>query len=92
MSHVDILNRLRVEADACRDLHRDRTAHIYEKAASEIDRLRAEVERLRADAERYRWLREQDWIDGAISDVHDIDCKDPQTLDAAIDAARREGK
>ena len=62
--------------------------------------LRAEVERLRADAERYRWLRG----DGPLHDERwsrwnlqrwDGRCwhsLERSALDAAIDAARTEGK
>lgn len=55
----------------------------------------AEIERLRADAERYRWLRMQNWHDGALCVVRDpykavrlgFDCPSRERLDEFIDAA-----
>lgn len=78
---------------------------LSEKAA-ERDRLEAESERLREDAERYRWLRDNMTFHdinpyatgtGILTPVyrkwfHDSNALHANTLDAAIDAARKEGK
>jgi hypothetical protein len=39
------------------------------------------------DAERYRWLREACWLDDAIMTQAGVNEHEPETLDAAIDAA-----
>jgi hypothetical protein len=68
------------------DVHKDETAVI--KA---VEKLKAERDALRVDAERYRWLREH----SCQSDGNNIESwsthEDPASLDAAIDAARKEG-
>jgi hypothetical protein len=43
------------------------------------------------DAERYRWLRMEGWLDDAIMDAEGIIESLPETLDAAIDAAKDQG-
>ena len=76
-----------VSADFARQLERDLSA------------ARAECERLRKDAERYRWLRnESQSRDDEVPIVviwkangHGQECCAKDELDAAIDAARKEG-
>ena len=46
---TDIWTTLKVEADACRDMHEVQRAKIYERAAEEIKKLRREVERAMND-------------------------------------------
>lgn len=74
-----------------------------DEAADEIARLRAECEALRADAERYMWLKDARrlYLGPIVCDRHkkgwryviaDIRSSVPRhidTLDAAIDAARK---
>ena len=59
--------------------------------AYEIAVLRAKVEELRADAERYRWLREWEEVE-ICNDIACVVRAAGDDLDAAIDAAMREGK
>ena len=61
-------------------------------------KLEVENERLREDAERYRWLRSIDTPPSKIWELVSDDCNPPYPvlkhgieLDAAIDAARKEG-
>jgi hypothetical protein len=77
---------------------------INDEAAAELRRLHAENEKLRADAERYRWLRGEVqgphtplaqvvWKRRNIRESGDwTNLSDGQALDAAIDAARKEGQ
>jgi len=48
-----------------------------------------QAERDAIDARRYRWLREANWTDCTIMGEVGIRDGEPETLDAAIDAAMR---
>lgn len=75
----------------------ERHIEIAADLASENAALRAEVERLREDAERYRWLRDErlsgnDGYSFAMAMGWKPEYMSEMQVDAAIDAARKEGK
>lgn len=60
-------------------------------AERELAAARQEIEALKPDAERYRWLRCHSWKDALHQDIHfgeAITQTKPESVDAAIDAAR----
>ena len=64
----------------------------YKEAIARAERAEAERDALRADALRYRWLREREcWIRDPEGDKVVI-AATGYGLDAAIDAARKEGE
>ena len=54
----DMVDRLRDEADLCRNEGATDIAVLLDEAADELERLSAQVAQYREDAERYRWLRD----------------------------------
>ena len=65
------------------------------KAAARLDALRAELEAAKRDAERYRWLVGSHYrrIPADVAQAAQLSVLvlgDPQEIDAAIDAARKE--
>ena len=59
---------------------------------AEIDRLRAELAAAQKDAERYRWMRDKRDYSVICERAGDLYLRMPNELDAAIDAAMKEGK
>jgi hypothetical protein len=82
------------------EAERDRISELHAESQHEIDKLRAERDELKADAERYLWLGEQVAFglwgivqgneDDLQADGRYLD--DKVDIDAAIDAAMKEGK
>lgn len=84
--HMTARARLETFAHVSRTQSEQETYDMAVSRDVELKRLRAEVERLRADAERYRWLRDKgNWR------LYILQLP-PRQMDAAIDAARTEGK
>ncbi len=83
---------------ACEHQHDDDFVPLYD--IETLARYQIELERLRADANRYRWLRTQHWESSPMAvvanpkDAIKLGHHSPSDdlLDAAIDAAMKEGK
>ena len=69
---------------------KDECSNGWDGALATVQRLERELAEAKTDAERYRWLRERH--ENTVMDIYNsISAMKPELLDAAIDAAMKEG-